>query len=570
MRLFSSRPRISLRHAAAFFLISVALFLLWQQSTAVKLPAMRAGVADPAASETQAKLTGLASRGYATPPSLPTFDASRTKCDVLVIGGTPAGIAAALAAARRGADVILVEARPLLGGDVVYAMLNQFDVPARPGEASPIHGIFAEFYDRLGTAFSTDKARRLFEDTVAVEPTLHAYTRTRVMKILKEGDTVTGVVLRGALDAKGHADEAEVRARVVVDATNDASVAARAGSGYYIGRENAHPDKAMQSVGLLFSVDKVDWQAVRAYTARYRWVPASVKAAAEGGVGRIPKKDGEKLVKLRLGGMHGSYMWERGDIVKDYVPRSPRIMTLSINFGRQGDGTVVLNTLNVVGVNGLDPESVLAARREAIAELPHYIAYLRRKMPGFSRAVLSRVAPELYVRETRHIHGYYSLKVADIRAGTRFFDRIAMASYPLDLHPYFKGQINPFGARRYYYTLPLRSLVPRKVDGLFVASRSLSATYSAAGSARVIPITMAAGEAAGAAAWLCARQNISPHDVMNDSRWVRQIQESLREWGADIGDKYPTGKVAFARKSKLPRLVQNKKVSALASRGTRN
>ena len=148
----------------------------------------------------------------------------------------------------------------------------------------------------------------------------------------------------------------------------------------------------------------------------------------------------------------------------------------------------------------IDPPVILEADglAEAIRELPHLLAHLRRFMPGFHNARLARVAPELYIRETRHIHGHYAIKVSDIRAERQFFDRVALVSYPLDLHPYKKGDINPFGPRRYYYTLPLRSLVPRKVDGLFVASRSLSATYSAAGSARVIPITMAAGEAAGA------------------------------------------------------------------------
>jgi hypothetical protein len=97
--------------------------------------------------------------------------------------------------------------------------------------------------------------------------------------------------------------------------------------------------------------------------------------------------------------------------------------------------------------------------------------------------------------------------------------------------------------------LPLRSLVPRKVNNVFVASRSLSATYSAAGSARVIPITMAAGEAAGAAAWLCAKQNITPHDMMHDSKWVKQLQISLREWGADIGDKIPLRKTTQVRQA---------------------
>jgi hypothetical protein len=515
-----------------------AVALLFNGQSASSLLSSRGGGTKP-------RLWGAAQRSGLQFASLhntehdTAFHGKETSCDVLVIGGTPSGIAAALAASRRGADVILVEARPQLGGDIVYAMLNMFDVPARPGEASPVHGIFAEFYEQLGMGFDIERARKLFNATLATEPSLQTFVRTRVVRILKEGDKVTGAILRGAPEANNKSGklfgEAPVKAKVVIDATNDASFAARAGAGYYLGRENANPDKRMQSAGLLFSVSGVDWNAVRYYVRGKRLMKAKKTPR------RRAKSTTEKPVWLRLGGIHGNYAWERGDVVRNYKPRGKNILFLSINLGRQDDNSVVLNTLNIVGVNGLNGASVAAARAEAIRELPYFIAHLRKAMPGFEQAKRAKAAPELYIRETRHIHGYYSLKVADVRAETQFFDRIAMASYPLDLHPYTKDEHNPFGPRRYYYTLPLRSLVTRGVDNVFVASRSMSATYSAAGSARVIPITMSAGEAAGAAAWLCVKQGISPHDMMNDSKWVRAVQDSLREWSADIGDKYPKG-----------------------------
>jgi hypothetical protein len=200
--------------------------------------------------------------------------------DVLVVGGTPSGVAAALAAARRGARVLLVEEREHLGGDIVYAMLNMFDVPARPGEPSPVHGIFAEFFDQLGVSCDIDRARQLFENTVLAEPNITYLPRTRVGRILKESDRVTGAVLQinGANDlvtaatsgATLPAAEKEIIVHSIVDATNDASFAARAGAGYYLGRENANPDKRMQSAGLLFAVSGVDWNEVRLYVRSRR------------------------------------------------------------------------------------------------------------------------------------------------------------------------------------------------------------------------------------------------------------------------------------------------------------
>ncbi len=530
--------------------------------------------------------------------SVPAAD----RYDVLVVGGTPSGIAAALAAGRRGARVLMVEQRTHLGGDAVYAMLNQFDVPINPGNASPVHGIFAEFFDQLGVAFSVDHGRQLFESTVRADPNIEVMTETRVTRILKNGNRVVGADLQKvpvvgvqndsnstlstsavAAPVPNGGPTREVLANAVVDATNDADFAARAGSGYYVGRENANPDKRMQSAGLLFSVSGVNWKEVRLYVRGRRRMRASdVHKPAKAFPTFTPKPTPQATIQqtgfeyskatrgnfkfvalpdlskgwddrrmpssgkvdpnvwLHLGGLHGNYAWERGDIIKPYKPHGPDIMTLSINFGRQQDGSVVLNTVNILGVNGLDPKSRKHARDEALAELPYFIAYLRQKMPGFQNAQLKQAAPELYIRETRHVHGIYMLKASDVYGQTIFPDRVAMASYPLDLHPYTRNQINPFGPRRYYYTLPLRALVPKAVDGVFVASRSLSATYSAAGSCRVIPITMAAGEAAGVAAWLCATKTVTPHDLIGkDPTNLRTIQANLRDGGADIGDDIP-------------------------------
>ncbi|MBV9470669.1 MAG: FAD-dependent oxidoreductase, partial [Abitibacteriaceae bacterium] len=112
--------------------------------------------------------------------SVPAFNGPTEDCDVLVVGGTPSGIAAALAAARRGATVTLIEPRRYLGGDIVYAMLNMFDIPVRPGVPAPVHGIFAEFFEQLGITFDIDKSRHLFEDTLAAEPKIRRYMRTKV------------------------------------------------------------------------------------------------------------------------------------------------------------------------------------------------------------------------------------------------------------------------------------------------------------------------------------------------------------------------------------------------------
>ena len=471
-------------------------------------------------------------------PIFPAFDGSFKECDVLVVGGTPAGVAAALAAARRGANVVLIEERAHLGGDIVYQMLNMWDVPMRPKTKVPVvRGIFEEFYQQLGMAFDIGKAMQIFENSVAIEPGLHPFVNTRVGHIFREGNRVTGAVLRG-----DNGPEYKIKAKCIVDATDDATFATRAGTSYFTGRQKTNPDRAMQSAGLLFAVSGVNWKKMRAYvlsTRRVQLTPemARIKRNAID-IKPLSGKNGLGVIQ-RLGGAVGTYLFERGNIIANYKATGKDIQVLSINFGRQADGTVVLNTLNITGVNGLSQSSLANGMTQALNELPHLMEHLRKTMPGFQKARLAYSAPELYIRETRHIQGRYLLNETDIKNETKFPDRIALASYPLDLHPYKKGGVNPLAPFRYNYTIPLRCLLPTRLDGVFVASRSLSATSAAAGSARVLPITMACGEAAGAAAWLCAKDGITPHQLSDDEKTLAQLQDTLRDWGADVGDEFP-------------------------------
>ena len=456
--------------------------------------------------------------------------------DVLVVGGTPAGVAAAIAAARHGASVALVSEHPKLGGDIVYAYLNMFDVPLTGPhtDTSPTaYGIFGQMFKVLGTAFDISDAEKLLDQMVAREPQIRRINDARVTRVLLRASRLEGVEIR---NSDGTAER--ITATAIVDATNDANIAARAGASYTLGREKINPDRKLQAAGLLFSVKGVKWAGVKSYVKSTVTVPLAQAMRFKKGIKKAidVKIEGNKAL-IRQGGIHGDYAWERGDIVKDYVPRGPDIDVISINFGRQSDGSVILNTLNVVNVNGLEVASKAHAHAEASAEIPLLIAYLRKKMPGFKNATLGGIAPELYIRETRHISGFATLDVGDIRGGTPFYDRVALASYALDLHPYVKGDLNPYGPTRYLYCLPLRALVPRKVDGIFVASRSLSATYSAAGSARVIPITMAAGEAVGTAAALCSKRGFSPHDLAKSPAKISALQKELRAEGMDIGDQ---------------------------------
>lgn len=458
-------------------------------------------------------------------------------CDVLVIGGTPSGVAAALAAARAGAHVVLAEPSPLLGGDMTYAWINQFDVPLKSlrSTRSPIdYGIFGEFYRALGLAFAPEQARALIEQKLAAQPNIQVITGAKVEHLNLENKRLRSVLLH-----VGGKSWLRVGAPAIIDATNDADIAARAGNGFYLGREQANPDRATQAAGLFFKLKNVNWERVREYTRRRRSLPLKLALKLKP---TILKSSDARLrggrIVLTLGGGIGPYAWERGDIVRGYFPHGRNIQVMSINFGQTAPDACILNTLNILGTNGLTRFSRDRSRREAVQELKFLLPFLQKRMPGLEHAQLAGAAPELYIRETRHIAGVTTLSSHDVKTARLFPDRIALCAYSMDLHPYKRGE-PPTGTRRWVFTLPLSALLPRQVDGLFVASRALSATWMAAGAARVIPVTMAAGEAAGLCAALCAQANVSPHEFAADPTKVAGLQGELRHNGVDIGDNAP-------------------------------
>ncbi len=429
--------------------------------------------------------------------------------DVLVVGGTPAGIAAAAAAARAGARVHLVEARPKMGGVITWAWLTTFDMNLTAEGTHLTRGIFWEYYQALGLSFDLDEA--------LTKLTWHVYREQLV------GSTTTAPLLRPLLDRTkmvgGEFDDRDwqrvltVRARQVIDATDDADVAAAASVPSVLGRPGPGGFPWMQAAGLIFRVGGVNWEEL----------VKDLRQRKAGGA------------DPGAWGMNGRAAWGYQAIMKRYKPTQSETAVLGLNLALQRNGTVLINTLQVFDVNGIDAASLEQGLAVARRELPPLVQFLRETIPGFAQAELVDHAPALYIRETRHVQGLHRLSVDDIFAGRIFPDRIAAASYPIDIHPYVPGWMTPFAPVRHVYTLPLRALIPVGVDNLLVASRAFSATSEAAGSARVIPTTMALGQAAGVTAALCARRGCSPREVVKSSALMAEVQRLLRAQGAQIG-----------------------------------
>ncbi len=425
--------------------------------------------------------------------------------DVLVVGGSPAGVAAAIAAARQGMVVALVEPRPFLGTVMTGAMLNMVDLSRRRDGGSLIKGVFTEFYKRAGgISFDPRVVRQVFKQMVDAEPGITLMLKTEVVQPLLEGSRLVGTEVRTP-DGR----VMTIRATATIDATDDGDLAAAAGVPFTFGREESGIDRRTMPATLMFRLAEVDWKTV-------------VRVAYAFRKGRQPS------------GAYRGYAWGFSQFMRDYVPEDPTLSAHDLNIGRMTDGSVLINSLQIHDVDGTNRESRSSSYERATREMPRLVEYLRANVPGFARAQLVEVAPELYIRETRHLRGLYTLTAKDIIANTRFWDRIGAASYPVDIHQYKKGEQYPYRSVRQEYTIPLRALITAKIDGLFVASRALSATYQAAGSARVIPTTMAMGEGVGVAAAVVVQSGTTPHQLVGRRDLVVDVQQRLVRSGALI------------------------------------
>jgi hypothetical protein len=435
---------------------------------------------------------------------------------VLVIGGTPAGVAAAVAASRQGADVTLVAARPQLGGILTDAMMDQWDLNVAPDGGTIQGGLFREIHAALGDAFTPAGAASVFLNLVLSEPRIHLITQARPVAV--RTSTVNGDrAVASVRFVRAGGGTFEIAATEVVDATDNGDVAAVAGAHYDVGRQDTGADERMQPVTLMFTLRGLDWsQIVAGYD------PASYGA----------------------GGATDRRAWGYATLLRAYHPLSPGVVVRDLNLGREPDGEVTANAIDVLGIDGRSGADLTRARAISEAETPHLIAFLRHRLPGFAGAALGRYASAVYVRETRHFAGVDRLTATDVWDGAIPDDTIGLSSYPLDLHPVTAEERLAYAPVRHVYGIPFGTLVPRDLANVILASPAISATHIAAGSARVVPTTIEEGEAAGIAAALAERERLTFPALARDAEAIADVREQLLHEGSILSYDAPVPIVA--------------------------
>lgn len=439
--------------------------------------------------------------------------------DVIVVGTDPEGIAAAIAAARTGLRTLLVDGkdRAILGGLFTLGWLNSLDMNHVPGSQKEVlnKGLFEEWVQQMeGDSFDVVTAAAVFNRMVRKEKQLDLMLRMkRIEPLVTHQDgrfTVTGVRLTAADDLV-----TEVQAGAVIDATQDGDLAAASGAKFTIGREDLGDSQALMAVTPIFRLTNVTpevWKAIRRRLTHDGDPGTGANAVSAWGYAEMWAYESEQPDRLRVRGL---------------------------NIGRQNDGSALVNALQLFGVNGLDPQSRDEAKALLEREMPRIIAYMKRKYPEFEPVAFGGLAPELYVRETRHLVGEYRLTMEDLLEEKDHPDAIAYGSYEVDIQstsPKNRGWVL---MKPRLYAVPLRALIPQGVDGLLVVGRAASFDSLPHGSARVVPLGMATGQAAGAAARIALDAGVSFRELAASPPLVRRLRALLIQQGVDLSPPRP-------------------------------
>lgn len=443
--------------------------------------------------------------------------------DVLVVGGGPAGIGAALGAAACGVDVILVERYGFLGGNATASLvmpLMSFHtqkkkpvkekeltlLPGDHGKGDPvIAGVLKKFLERLVVAGGAISPSLKTGYTVPFDPEIFKMTALEMLDeagvhflfhafasdAITVDNTVKGVVF------ESKSGPVVIHAHTVVDCTGDGDIAARAGASFEIGREDDH---LVQPMTLMFRMGEFERAAFENYVKEHPDQWRGVHGLKE---------------LVNKAASNGELQLMREDILFFATPHERELS---------------VNTTRVVRVLGTDVWDLSYAEWQSRLQMKQLTAFFKKYVPGFEKAYILQSGVTIGVRETRRIIGEYTLTAEDILGARKFEDAIARSTYPIDIHnPEGTGTILKDLPEGEFYEIPLRSLFPLKTNNLIVAGRCISGTHEAHSSYRVMPVSMATGQAAGVAAALAAKKNLLARLVP-----TAEVQEELIRQGADL------------------------------------
>jgi hypothetical protein len=428
--------------------------------------------------------------------------------DVLVVGGGPGGLSAALAAAREGVETMLVERHGCFGGVITEAMIGTVAWYRSNEKVVDAGGIGVEFEQRakqmeaslpifLYQVLDTEKFKYIADQMVqeaGIVPLLHCQT----VDVILEGDAIRGVI------TESKSGRQAILARRVIDSTGDADLAHRAGAPY-----RKSPKHELEGVSVNFGCSGVDIQRFLDYTLNN---PSSIADWGD----QSGKKEEDEF---------STYLVEPFDKAKQAgeIPKDVRIESYWGCFTDAGE----IPSLNAIHMGDIDPTDVWDLTRAEIEgrqQVIWAVEALRKYTPGFEKARLRTIGASLGTRESRKIIGEYDLTGNDVRNQARFEDSIGINPEFLD------GTgiaIMPSTGR--YFQVPYRITLPQKVENLLVAGRCVAGDRVSHAATRQMMCCTVTGQGAGVAAAISLKQGLSCRQVD-----VSRVQKALEKQGVRI------------------------------------
>lgn len=447
---------------------------------------------------------------------------SKLSADVVVVGGGPAGMCAAVAAAREGASVILVEQSGCCGGMATNGLVGPFmTCYDRKGETMIIRGLFGEFVDRMvargyalhpsevraGTAYTSwiekghdhvtpfeSEGMKLIADEMLEEAGVKVLYHTAFLQPILDGKSITGVIVSSKRGME------VIRGKVVIDCTGDGDVAAGSGVPYEMGNEE---QGIMQPATMFFRIGGVDAEKVEKEIQEHRH--------------EFYRKNG---VNYRSFHWLVSKARENGDWTLDRV---------SVGLYRMPKPDEwCVNTSRLMGVDSTDNESLTWAEVQGRKQVEEIFQFIKKYIPGCENARMLSSGSYVGIRESRHIQGDYRITAEDLLECKVPEDSVLLAANSVDVHGRFGPTSNEYVViSGDYYGVPYRVMLPAGVEQMLLAGRCISADSAAGGAVRVMPPCMAMGQAVGTAAAMAVKNGCTVRQID-----VQALRNRLKENGA--------------------------------------